>query len=123
VTDEELLADLHRVIGSVCALEALMLLRREAPRALAKEEIVRELRSSDTAVGDALLGLQGTGLVARDAAPVYRYEPATPDLDRLCSRVEALYRARPLAVARAIMTAPKDKLQIFADSFRLKDPS
>jgi DNA-binding IclR family transcriptional regulator len=122
LTDDDVLAELHRVIKSVWALELLILLRRGS-RAWRQDELVRELRSSDVAVGDALAGLQASGLVAADREGGYRYEPASPELDRLCGRIEALYAAKPLAVARAIMTAPNDKLRIFADAFRLKDPS
>jgi hypothetical protein len=39
----------------------------------------------------------------------------------MAERIEAVYAAKPMAVAKAIMSAPNDKLRIFADAFKLKD--
>ena len=96
-------------------------MRREPGEGWGLADLVQELRSSETAVGDGLAGLQISGLVARDSDGRYRYAPASPELERLSTRIEALYATKPLAVAKAIMTAPNDKLRIFADAFKLKD--
>jgi hypothetical protein len=35
--------------------------------------------------------------------------------------LQETYAARPMAVVKAIMTAPNEKLRVFSDAFRLKD--
>jgi hypothetical protein len=41
-------------------------------------------------------------------------------LGRLCEALERAYRERPVAVINAI-ASPRDRMQSFADAFRLKD--
>lgn len=121
MTDDELLARIHGLVTSVWGLESLLLLRKAAPAALGQADLVRELRSSDVAVENALAALRVAGFVAADPDGRTRYEPASRELDAIAGRIEALYAAKPLAVAKAIMSAPSNKLRIFSDAFRLKD--
>jgi hypothetical protein len=79
------------------------------------------MRSSAVAVDEALRNLQRVGLVAADTDNRYRYAPASAELDALASGIAQAYATRPTAVVKAIVTAPDDKLRIFADAFRLKD--
>jgi hypothetical protein len=99
----------------------MRLLARDRDRAWHPNELVREMRSSAVAVGEALRDLQKAGLAASDADNLYRYSPASPELEALARGVEQMYSARPTAVVKAIVTAPDDKLRIFADAFKLKD--
>jgi hypothetical protein len=121
VIDERVLAFLRAHIRSVWALELLLLLARDRARAWHPHDLVREMRSSPVAVDEALRNLQSAGLAAVDADNRCRYSPASPDLDALANGIEKAYAARPTMVVRAIVTAPDDKLRIFADAFRLKD--
>lgn len=121
MTDDDVLSLVRTLIKSVWGLEVLLLLRRDSQRSWALDEMVRELRSSEMAVGEGLSTLQSAGFIAVDGESRYRYQPASVDLDRISARVEALYATKPLAVAKAIMTAPNDKLRIFADAFKMKD--
>jgi hypothetical protein len=121
VTEEQILAFLRAHIRSLWALELLLLLARDRGKAWQPSDLVREMRSSPVAVGEALRNLQSAGLAASDADNRYRYSPASAELDALASGIAQAYSVRPSAVVKAIVTAPDDKLRIFADAFRLKD--
>jgi hypothetical protein len=41
-------------------------------------------------------------------------------LDHAVGQVERVYAERPSAVVKAILSAPNDKIQSFADAFRLR---
>ncbi len=106
-------------VRSVWALELLLFLRRNADRAWDSNTLVRELRSSERAVEEALATFERAGLVVRDGDAA-SYKPAAPDLDRRVDLLATAYRDRPSAVIRAIVASPNDRLQAFADAFRLK---
>ena len=118
--DQDLLSFIHSSVRSVWALEVLLLLRRERERGWTAETLARELRANERLVTEVLAGFETAGLVACEAGGC-AYAPAAPVLDQLCARLEAAYRERPVAVVKAIMAAPKDKLQIFADAFRFRN--
>jgi hypothetical protein len=121
VTDEQIFAFLRTHIRSVWALELLLFLARDRDRGWHASELVREMRSSAVAVTEALRNLQGAGLTALDGDNRYRFSPASPEIEALARGVEQAYAVRPTAVVKAIVTAPDDKLRIFADAFKLKD--
>jgi hypothetical protein len=120
VTDEEVLAFVQASIPSVWALELLLLLRRDPSREWRVEMLVRELRGTSPVVEDALNALQSAGLVVGQDG-LYRYQPASPALDTLVAETAKIYAIKSVSVIRAIVTAPNDKLRIFANSFRLKE--
>ena len=80
-----------------------------------------ESGGKEAAVSEALTSLRNSGFVGSDAGSVYSYLPASTDIDAIGARIEAVYAAKPMAVAKAIMSAPSDKLRIFADAFKLKE--
>jgi hypothetical protein len=120
VAEEEIYAFVRQSIGSVWALELLLLLQRSRARVWHADELVRELRSSQTIVEVALTQLQAGGLVTQSESG-YFYQPASSDLERLADGLQRVYAAKPISVVKAIMTAPNDKLRIFSDAFKLKD--
>ena len=115
--DDDLVTFIQGAIRSVWALEVLLLLRRERERTWTVATVARELRANERLVSDQLLALGAAGLVACDDTCAYS---AAPGLDDLVGRLEAAWRERPGAVTRAIMAAPNEKLQIFADAFRFR---
>ena len=117
--DPDLLEFIQGSVRSVWALEVLLLMRRGGGRPWSAEGLARELRANDRLVGEVLGEFETSGLVSRTDEG-FIYGPASPVLDALCARLESAYRERPVAVVRAIMSSPKDKLQIFADAFRFK---
>jgi hypothetical protein len=121
VNEDDVLGFVQRSIKSVWALELLLLLRRDRQRIWRAEDMVLEMRSSDAAVGEALAGLRSIGFVTADSAGLHTYQPASAELDRIAERIQEVYAAKPLAVVKAITSAPNDKLRLFSDSFKLKD--
>jgi hypothetical protein len=120
VLQPTLLSFIRSSIRSVWALELLLLLRRQAPRAMTIEEMARELRGTETLVLKCLPHLEAAGLVASDAEG-FRFAPASPALQELTALLEKDYRERPVAVIDAIVSAPSDRIKDFADAFRFKE--
>ena len=81
---------------------------------------MRELRASDPIVEDGLASLGAAGLVSRGNDGTFGYTPASTHLDRLVQELARAYREKPLAVTNAIFSSPSDKLQTFANAFRLR---
>ena len=107
-------------IKSVWMLDLLLLMRRGGDRAWPLDELARDLRGNRTLVLDVLSGLGKAGLVETDEAGNYRYRPASEETDALVAELERIYKERPLALIREIISTPNEKIQSFADAFRLK---
>jgi hypothetical protein len=120
VTEEDVYHFIRDSIGSVWALELLLLLRRSNERLWEPADLVLELRSSDTIVAEALARLTASGLVAETDGR-YEYRPASGMLSGLVEELQRIYATKPVTVIKAIMAAPNEKLRIFSDAFRLKD--
>jgi DNA-binding HxlR family transcriptional regulator len=120
VTEEDIYAFARQAVGSVWALELLLLLQRSKGRAWRSDELLRELRSSQTIVEEGLTRLRQAGLVA-ETDGAYTYWPASPQIEQLADGLQRIYASKPISVVKAIMAAPSDKLRIFSDAFRLKD--
>lgn len=118
-TDDDATAFARTAIGSVSALELLILLRRERQNRHQLAKLVRELRSSELAVGQALDHLTKSGLVAGTPDTGYHYQQGSAQLDAICERVEAAYVRRPVSLIRALLDVPDEKLRQFADAFRI----
>lgn len=119
--EDEVLAFVSATVTSLWALELLLLMQRQADRPWETEELVRELRASTHVVQQALATLSASGLVSSDGAGHFCYRPASQQLDSFVKAAGGLYTAKPLAVINAIVTAPNEKLRIFAEAFRLKE--
>jgi len=118
VSDDPGLAAFAREhIKSVWAVELLLLLRRDAARCWAPEDLVRELRASSNLVRDNLAAFQRSGLAVEDDTGCWRYAPAGAVLDDLAARLEAAYRERPVSIINLIATPP-DPIQGLADAFK-----
>jgi hypothetical protein len=106
-------------ITSVWALELLLFLKRHRASAWSVEQLVRELRGSSPLIADLVISLHRGGLV-EEAGGAYRYAPASDEIRSLVDQLERLSSERPLAVRNAILAAPHDKIQVFADAFKIK---
>lgn len=118
--EDDVLAFIRTAIQSVWALELLLLLRQDCGREWSQEELVRELRGSRALVRDGIAALTAAGLVRTAAGGSVSYRPLTPALDRTADRLSCAYRQTPTAVMKAIAAAPNERIQTFADAFRLK---
>lgn len=119
--EAEILDFVRTSIGSVWALEVLVLVRGQPERAWQTEALVRELRSSPAAIEGAAELLQGAGLVARAGDQGIQYKPATETLDKVGELVEKIYMAKPATVIGAIFESSSQKLRTFAAAFRFKE--
>lgn len=111
-----------RHIESVAQMEALFMLRQDAGRQWTSEELSKSLYITSD-MGDAmLLDLERRGFVVRekDSATTYRYQPADPAADNLIAKLGDIYQERRVAVITQIYSRPIDKVQTFADAFRLR---
>lgn len=120
VPSEALNGFIRSTIKSVWALELLLLISRERKRSWTPEDLNRELRGSLALVTEIIAKFRGAGLIADGGDGTYRYEPQSVELDKLVRELEAAYAARPLAVVRAIVAAPNEKIQTLADAFKVK---
>ncbi len=118
--DDELLIFIRGSLRSVWALELLLLLRRDRRRSWGVGELVQEMRASTPVVNESLQALQTAGLTSGTADGRFSYAPASLALDEICGRLEAAYKQKPVSVVNAIVSAPKNNLQTFADAFRIK---
>lgn len=114
-------------IHSVEQLEALLLLRAEQ-RAWSAADVSARLLSSPASVAMRLADLHVRGLV-RQEGEKYRYAVSDPAQNATIGALIALYRTRKDAVIGLIFSQPAarplskpkpDRLQSFADAFRLR---
>jgi hypothetical protein len=107
-------------VRSVWELELLLLFHRQRTRAWTADELVRELRASILIVGAALDALQKAGLVGKNGDEAYQFWPVSPELDQLVNDVATAYANAPVAVTKAILSAPSGSVRTFADAFKIK---
>jgi DNA-binding IclR family transcriptional regulator len=119
VIPSEVVEFIQSSVKSVWSAELLLFLRRRPERGWTGDELIRELRSSRSVVAEILATFLQAGLVTEEGG-MFRYAPASTELDRVVGELERVYTERPTAVVKAIMAAPSEKLQIFADAFRIK---
>ncbi len=121
MNEEELLAFVRLYIRSVYTLELLLLVSRRRDKMWQSDELVRELRSSWTAVDDALNRMVHAGFIERTPAGDYHYAPTSSEREQIVAELDGLYASRPLTVVQAIIATPDEKLRAFSDAFKLKE--
>lgn len=121
MNEEEVIAFIRTHIGSVYTLELLLLMKRRREMIWRAADLVRELRSSATAVTEALGRLTQAGLVSHHPTDCYAFAPNSPDHEQIADAIEKAYASTPFAVMKAIIAAPDEKLQAFSDAFRLRE--
>ena len=82
------------------------------------EELIASLRASDLVVIRALEALVAAGLISEEPDGV-RYMPVSKLAEDCVEQLDQLYRARPNAVRRAIVSAGTSSAAAFADAFKL----
>jgi hypothetical protein len=117
-SDEDTLRFIEASFPSVWALELLLTLRRER-HPWTHEQLVANLRASELVVSKALDALVAAGLASVDEQGAV-YLAANRESDACMDRVEQLYRSRPNAVRRAIISASTSSATAFANAFRLR---
>jgi hypothetical protein len=108
-------------LGSIWAIELLVLLRADPGRAWSADELVRELRASAMVVGELLPRFRKLGLIESPEAGRWSWRPASADLERLSEAVARAYATRPIALIKAVAQQPNSQIHLLADAFKLKD--
>jgi hypothetical protein len=120
-------AALSSWIASHEALQALLLLQREADRVWRAEDVAAALHIEGTLASRTLRALADGGLLALDAGaspPAYRYSPAGPELAALVDELREAWFNQPLEIIRimnskAISRTRTEAIRAFADAFIL----
>jgi hypothetical protein len=118
IQEEDVLNFAASSVGSIWALELLLLVRQDH-RAWTSAELMRQLRGSNVVIAQGLQRLRSAGLITEESGH-YFYKPSSAEIDAVAGDLENLYRLKPVTVISAIANAPQRKLQILSDAFRLK---
>ena len=121
ISEDEVLRFAAALFKSVWALELLLTLRRGRDRSWVAGELIKELRSSQVVVVEALSNLVVAGLVVEEEGGRFRYQVGSTGIDETVGELENLYATKPTVVIREIVTTPNLKLKILSDAFRIKE--
>jgi hypothetical protein len=106
-------------IHSVAQIEALLLLRSDPETAWDSEAVERRLYIDRKKAEDLLDGLAQGGFLATTGLS-YRYKPHTQEIERMVERVADFYARYLVPVTDLIHSKSKDRVQEFADAFRIR---
>jgi hypothetical protein len=109
-------------IESLAQLEALLLLRTQPDRKWIVDELAKSLYITSE-MADLLLAdliRRGWADTSTDAGGTYRYRSQGPETDSMVDELAAIYAERRVAVISRIYSKPLNKVQTFADAFRLR---
>lgn len=109
-------------ISSIAELEMLLLLRSDPTKNWDVAEISKALYATPEMAAGQLASLQGRGLLIASEEPEirYQYQPGSPELEDMVNRLAELYRDRRVSVITVLYSEPVNKVQTFADAFKLR---
>jgi hypothetical protein len=110
VEGEEIIAFIKKYLGSIYAVELLLLVMRDPERCWTTHDLIRELRSSGTAVAEALGRLVNAGLISEKADGCYAFAPVSAKHAQIAAEIEKLYLASPTSVIKAIVAIARTGL-------------
>jgi hypothetical protein len=121
---DEFPAELRQFIAnhveSIAQLEALLILRQETAHAWRAEPLAQRLYITPEMSEGILADLARRGFAVRSDEGEYQYAAGNADQDRLVNDLATHYRSRRVAVITEIYSKPVNKVQTFADAFRLR---
>lgn len=107
-------------IPSVPYLEALLMFRANAGRALSVRELSSRLYMPEKAAFDLVLQLREAGVVRAEAGTdLHRYAPA-PELAEMLDLLATFYSKNLIGVTEVIHARTGRRAQQFADAFKFK---
>lgn len=116
--DEDLSQFVRQHIGSVWALELLLLLRSNREKCWPAADLVREMRASAKLVAENLSSFERFGLAVLETNG-WRFAPANAWLDSISARLAQAYRERPVSTIG--MISRPDPVKSLAEAFKIKD--
>ena len=107
-------------VHSVLQLEVLLLLSQNKDTIWTPAAVGLRLHLSPESA-KAQLDSLSRGLVTldRDNEDLYRYNPASDELNRIVSQLATAYATQRVAVLTLIFTKPVDKVRLFKEAFRM----
>lgn len=118
--DEKLVRFIRAHIGSVWALELLLLMMRTPDREWSVDELVRDMRATEPLVSSLLKRFQTAGMLVRREGDGWTWRPVDEEIIRLSRQLAEAYAATPFAVIQVIAESPVSQLIDFADAFRVR---
>jgi hypothetical protein len=107
-------------VESLAQLEALLILRQDRQTPWQSAALCQRLYISPDMCEGILVDLIRRGFAERTADGGVQYRPPSDDADRLLTDLAAIYQERRVAVITEIYSKPVNKVQTFADAFRLR---
>ncbi|CAN0474660.1 unnamed protein product [Phaeothamnion confervicola] len=121
ISEEVALAFAGSTIKSVWTLELLFMLHENPARSWSTDRLIRELRSSRVVVAQAIAELQRAKLIRESEDGGIGYAAGSEEIARMVDELKKIYATKPVAVVRAIASAPNEKLRLLSDAFKIKD--
>lgn len=109
-------------IESIAELEGLLLLSRNPETGYTVEDLAAGLYTDQQQAEVVLEHLHSTGFLAAAGKEItaYRYEPGSPELSKMVTRMSEVYSQYLIPVTNLIHSASQTKVQKFADAFKLR---
>ena len=125
MSDSTLPAEVRALIrgplATIAHVEALLILRREAPVAVPVDAVASEAQLPTAAAARRCLeDLVGARLAESAGKDLYRYAPAQPESRDAVEALARMYNEKPVTLVRAVYARPAGPVQAFADAFRLR---
>jgi len=111
---------ISRNIRSMSSLEVLLYVRNHNNSVNTIASVTKALRGNDSAIAEQLEFFESRQLLASESPGAYRYRPESPSDDAVVSELDRAFKERPTSLMDAILAAPSQNIQSFADAFRLK---
>lgn len=108
-------------IPSVPYLEAILLMRTGPATGWDAQLVARRLYIGEKQAAELLQALAEAGIAqTSDAAALYHYKPATPELAQRLDQLAQVYATNLVGVTGLIHSRIDKRAQQFADAFRLR---
>jgi hypothetical protein len=119
-SEQLLLSFIGSGFRSVWALEVLRFLARCEEEAHSPEELIAELRVSNSVITQSLAQLEAVALVVTEESGAIRFQPASEELRTLATAAIELYERRPDLVRRTIVSQTSPGITAFSDAFKFR---
>jgi hypothetical protein len=111
-----------RFLPSVEYLETFIVLQRNTTRSWSPSDVAAELRIQESAAADVLEQLASDNFldVKISNEILYRFNPATTQLEQVAARCAEYYLRERIAMINMVMAATLGPMRDFAEAFRIK---
>ncbi len=107
-------------IDSVAQIDTILLLRTDPAQQWTAARLAQELRADGAWMISQLRLLCDIGLAAQVGDGLFRYQPASAQLEKGVAALARAYLVHRVAVIEMVHTRPTKGIRVFADAFRLR---